>query len=80
MLSLPLAVVEDRDSVLPPSLIATILSLQHARHQIVHLSLLVLFLVCTVTLGWLDTQGRLDAGERGNAKEDDGDEHENGEK
>jgi len=42
--------------------------------------LLVLFLVCTITLRWLDTQGRLDAGERGNAEEDDGDEYENGEK
>ena len=47
-------------------------------HDII--SLLILFLVCTITLRWLDTQGRLDAGERGNAEEDDGDEHENGEK
>ena len=37
---------------------------------------LVLFLICTVALWWLGAQGRLDAGERGDAEEDDGNEDE----
>jgi len=37
---------------------------------------LVLFLVCAVALWWLNAQGRLDAGERGDAEEDDGNEDE----
>ena len=41
--------------------------------------LLVLFLVRTVALWWLDAQRRLDAGERGNAKEDYRHEDEKGE-
>ena len=37
---------------------------------------LVLLLVCTVALWWLNVQGGLDAGERGDAEEDDGNEDE----
>ena len=37
---------------------------------------LVLLLVCTVALWWLNLQGGLDAGERGDAEEDDGNEDE----
>lgn len=37
---------------------------------------LVLSLVCTVALWWLNAQGRLNTGERGDAEEDDGNEDE----
>ena len=54
------------------------------KHNFAHPSpsfpLLVLFLVCTVTLRRLDTQGRLNGGKRGNAEENDGNEHEKDEK
>src|SRR5260221_11990162 len=63
-----------------PSSIATILSPQSSTIIIkcpnFSLSSLVLFLVRTVALWWLNAQGRLDAGERGDAEEDDGNEDE----
>jgi len=51
---------------------------QHDYHNVPEASLpsLVLFLVCTVALWWVNAQGRLDAGERVDAEEEDGNEDE----
>ena len=79
--TLPQFVVEGSVNVLPPSLIATILSSRN-RHDITLPSSpsLVLLFVRTVALGCINAQGRLDARECGDAEEDNGNEHEKGEK
>jgi hypothetical protein len=61
-------------------LITTILSPCNPHDTTSLTTLLVLFLVGVESLWRLDTQGRFDARERGDAEKDDRDEHEKGKK